>query len=62
MRPAFTALVAGLIILTIAHWGAHWSYGDSALIAALWVGLVYALARAIDNPEPGVPLRRRRRR
>jgi hypothetical protein len=62
MRPAFSGITAGLIIYPIAHWGAHWSHGDSALIAALWIGLAYALARAIDNPEPGVPLRRRRRR
>jgi hypothetical protein len=60
MRPWLAGITAGLIIYPVAHFGAHWSYGDSTLIAALWAVMVYSVAYMIGNPEPGVPWRRSR--
>lgn len=57
MKPFLAALIAGAIVFLWAYYGAQWDWKDSAVIAAVWAAMAYALTRVFSDPEPGVPKR-----
>lgn len=54
MKPIIAALIAGIVVFLWAYYGAQWDWKDSAVIAAVWGAMAYALTRVLSDPEPGV--------